>query len=381
MMKIAFWLSLAVIIYVYAGLPLLAGIVGKLRNRRVQKRPITPKISLIIAAYNEEDNIGEKLENVLALDYPSEDLEIIVASDGSNDATVSIVASYEDRGVRLLNLPRRGKIHALNDAVIHAAGEILVFSDANSIFEKQALRKLASNFADPEVGGVSGYLKYTESVDSDASGQGEHLYWSYEAWLKRMESLTGSIISANGAIYAIRRELYRSPAATAVTDDFAISTAVIEQGYRLVFDSEARCYEQPAPAASGEFGRKVRIMNRGLRGVILRKNLLNPFKYDFYSVVLFSQKILRRLVPFLLFILFVSSFLLSPQGSFHFWTFVTQILFYILACIGYLIRNTRLGQLKCFYIPFYYCLANAAALVAIINLIGGKRIEQWQPQR
>jgi hypothetical protein len=148
-----------------------------------------------------------------------------------------------------------------------------------------------------------------------------------------------------------------------------------------VFDSEACAYEEPAPAASGEFGRKVRMMNRGLRSVILRKHLLNPFRYGFYSVALFSQKILRRLVPFVLFILFASSFLLSSQGGFYFWAFVAQILFYILAGVGYVIRDYRLGQLKCFYIPFFYCLANAAALIAIIRLIGGKRVEQWQPQR
>ncbi|MDZ7343452.1 MAG: glycosyltransferase, partial [candidate division KSB1 bacterium] len=164
-----FWLSLATLIYVYAGFFLLVVIVGWIRRRRVRQRPITPKISLIIAAYNEEKGIAERLENALALDYPREALEIIVASDGSDDATETIVARYADRGVRLLSLPRQGKIRALNEAVAQATGEILVFSDANSMYDPQALRHLARNFADPEVGGVAGNTVYGQHSHSDSS--------------------------------------------------------------------------------------------------------------------------------------------------------------------------------------------------------------------
>ena len=376
-----FWFSIAAIIYVYAGFALLAAIVARLRNRQVRKQPITPQVSLIIPAYNEEASIAGKIENILSVDYPLEALEIIVASDGSSDATNSIVASYADLGVRLLSFPRRGKIFAMNDAVQQATGEILVFSDATSLLEKQTLRQLVSNFADPEVGGVSGRMVYTRQTERDSSGQGENLYWSYAVWLKQMKSLTGSIVSASGALHAIRRDLYQPPTDTATTDDFAISTAVVEQGYRLVFESEARAYEEPAPAAASEFGRKVRMMNRGLRGVILRRRLLNPFRYGFYSVSLFSQKLLRRLVPFFLVILFFSSFLLSTQAALYFAAFVSQAIFYTSAVVGYLVRNNRLGKLKFLYIPFFYCLANAAALVAVLKLLSGTRVERWQPQR
>jgi cellulose synthase/poly-beta-1,6-N-acetylglucosamine synthase-like glycosyltransferase len=376
-----FWFSLTVVIYVYVGFALLAALFARLRNRRVKKGPITPRVSLIIPAYNEEASIAEKLDNVLALDYPLDKLEIIVASDGSNDSTESIVRKYADQGVRLLGFPRRGKIFAMNDAVGKASGDILVFSDATSMFERQALRQLISNFADPEVGGASGRMIYARHANRDSSGQGEKLYWSYAVWLKQMKSLSGSIVSASGAIHAIRRKLYQPPADTATTDDFAISTAVVEQGYRLVFDSEACAYEEPAPAAENEFGRKVRMMNRGLRGVILRRRLLNPFQFGFYSLSLFSQKVLRRLVPFFLLILFVCSFLISTSGGIYFAAFVAQALFYLSAVLGYLIRGTRLGRFKFFYIPFFYCLANAAAFVAVIRLIAGVRVEQWQPQR
>ena len=378
---LVFWLSLAMVVYVYAGFPMLVVLVGKIRNRQVRKQSITPTVSIIIAAYNEEQSIAERLDNILALEYPPDALEVIVASDGSTDATASIVASYASHGVRLLDLPRRGKIPALNDAVTHAAGEILVFSDANIIFDLHALRLLVRNFADPEVGGVTGNHIYTIESGSDSSSQGEHLYWSYDKWLKQLESLTGSIVSGGGAIHAIRRELYQPLTTSAVTDDFAISTAVIEQGRRLVFESEACAYEVAIPAAEREFWRKVRLITRGLRGLILRKRLLNPFRYGFYALSLLSHKLLRRLVPVFLLLMLLSSILASSGSAFYIGVALAQICFYSLACIGYLGRRTRIGQKKHFYIPFIYCLANIAALFSLIKLIRGDHIELWSPQR
>ncbi len=378
---IAFWVSVGAIGYSYAGFSLLLLVWGKLKNRRVYKRPVTPAMSLIIAAYNEEQGIAQKIENSLTLDYPPEFLEIIVTSDGSTDRTNEIVQSFAERGVKLLRFSRRGKIFALRDAVARANGEILVFSDANTEYHPLALRKLAENFADPEVGGVCGNQKHKKHKTGDNASAGEGLYWRYDKWLKQSETLTGSIVSADGAIYAIRKSLFQMPASTAVTDDFAISTAVIEQGYRLVFESDALAYEDPMPSAEKEFSRKVRIMNRGLRGVILRKRLLNPFRHGFYSLVLFSHKILRRLVPFFLIILFCVNLLLINYATFYLATAIAQIAFYGLAIISYFLRRTRLGRAKILFIPFFYCLANAAAFIAVINLLKGKRIERWNPQR
>jgi cellulose synthase/poly-beta-1,6-N-acetylglucosamine synthase-like glycosyltransferase len=338
-------------------------------------------MSLIIAAYNEEENIGRRLDNALALDYPSDKLEIIVVSDGSEDATETIVAQYLPRGVRLLALPRQGKIHALNEAVQQAGGDILVFSDANVIYQRLALRNLARNFADLHVGGVAGNTNYDVRPRSESSSHGENLYWSYDKWLKQLESLTGSIVSAHGAIYAIRRTLYRPVTDAAVTDDFAISTAVVEQGYRLVFESDALAYEVALPEANREFWRKVRLMTRGLRGLILRKALFNPSRYGFYSLVLLTHKLLRRLVPLCLLALFAISIFLSTTGGLYLVAVVGQALFYGLAGVGYLLRRGPVGQLKWFYLPFFYCMANAAALVALVKLVRGQRVELWHPQR
>jgi cellulose synthase/poly-beta-1,6-N-acetylglucosamine synthase-like glycosyltransferase len=378
---VGFWLAVASLTYVYAGYPALVAAVGWLRRRDVNKKPITPSVTLIIAAYNEEEGIGQRLGNALTMDYPPDALEIIVASDGSTDGTEEIVQRYADHGVRLLKLPRRGKIYALNTAATQARGEILLFSDANSICEPQALRKLVQNFADVEVGGVVGNTGYTLSSGSESSSRGERLYWNYDSCLKQLESLSGSVVSAHGGMYAIRRDLYRSVPDPAVTDDFAISTAVVEQGRRLVFESEARSYEVAVAKAGREFQRRIRLMTRGLRALLLRKRLLNPFRYGFYSVALFSHKVLRRFQAVGLLILFASSLALGPSGGLYSSAFVAQVAFYGAAGAGYLLRRTQLGHRTYLYVPFFYCMANAAALLAVAKLMLGERIALWEPQR
>jgi cellulose synthase/poly-beta-1,6-N-acetylglucosamine synthase-like glycosyltransferase len=377
---IIFWFSLATIAFAYFGFPLLVIVWGTLFPKRVARQPITPSISLIIAAYNEEGTIVERLDNALALDYPRERLEIIVASDGSSDATEELVRAY-GRGVKLLPLPRRGKVFALNAGVAHSTGEILVFSDANSMYQKLALRNLARNFADPTVGGAAGVTLYSLERNSESSSHGENAFWSYDIWLKERETLTGSVVSAHGGIYAMRRELYPQLADTAVTDDFAISTAVVEQGFRLVHEREATSSEVAVTTAKREFSRKVRIITQGMRALYLRRRLLNPFRYGFYSVMLFCHKVLRRLVPFFLLFLFVSAILAADGGGLLRYAAFGQAAFYLLAFAGLLTRKTSWGRLKFLYIPFFYCMANAAALMAMVKLVAGRRIELWQPQR
>jgi cellulose synthase/poly-beta-1,6-N-acetylglucosamine synthase-like glycosyltransferase len=378
---VLFWTSLAGVFYPYLLFPLILIILSRVINADVDKRAITPKVSMIIAAYNEEESIAAKLDNALALDYPAGSLEIIVASDGSSDKTVEIAGSYSSAGVRCLDLPRRGKIFALIDAVEASSGEILVFSDANTMFEPRALDMIVRNFADEDVGGVCGNQLHAKAAIGDSSGHGEQAYWSYDKWLKTLESRTGSIVSADGAIYAIRKNLFQAPESAAVTDDFAISTRVVERGYRLVYEPEARAYEPPTGHAYKEFSRKVRIINRGLRSVMLRKKLLNPFRYGVYSLTLFSHKISRRLVPVFLVLLFISNFFLFDEHILYLVALLLQAGFYAWAVVSFLLRDKKIGQLKIFYLPFFFCMANLAALVSLFNLIIGKRVERWNPQR
>ncbi len=379
-MELVFWASVLILAYTYAGFPVLVAFWGILRRMRVRQEEVTPTVSVVVAAYNEEDVIADKLRNCLALDYPAEALEIIVASDGSDDRTEGIVAGFADPRLQLLALPRRGKIHALVDAVARARGEILVFSDANTMLHPQALHKLMRNFADVTVGGVCGNQVHVKNRRADSSEGGESLYWSYDKWLKGMQTRTGSIVAADGALYAIRRNLFRMPERTAVTDDFAISTAVVQQKRRLVFEPEALGFEPATGAAGREFRRKVRLMNRGMRGVLLRRELLNPFRYGFYSVILFSHKVVRRLAPIFLLTLLASNLALTHR-RFYAVTAVLQLCFYLLAAAGGLLRSRRAGRQKLLSIPFFYCLANAAALVALAGLVRGEQIERWQPQR
>jgi cellulose synthase/poly-beta-1,6-N-acetylglucosamine synthase-like glycosyltransferase len=376
-----FWSATALIVYTYVLFPLIVFIRGRLRPQPYQTADITPSISLIIAAHNEEQSIGAKLDNVLALDYPVDKLEVLIASDGSNDQTNAIVQSYAKHGVRLLDLPRQGKAPALNAAVAASTGEILVFSDANSMYAPDALRALARPFADPQVGGVAGNQVYLpKEADSAASSDGEQSYWSFDRKLKQSQSRAGNAISATGAIYAIRRSLFQG-VPTGVTDDFATSTSVIQQGYRLVFAPDAVAYEPTAKSSGAEFGRKTRVITRGLRGVLVRRELLNPMKYGFYSLQLFSHKVLRRLVVFPLLVLaLVSPFLWARSWLYKLAT-VGQALFYGLAFVGWRFGHTSLGRKKIFSLPFFFCMVNAASLVAALNILRGKRIDFWEPQR
>jgi cellulose synthase/poly-beta-1,6-N-acetylglucosamine synthase-like glycosyltransferase len=378
---VVLWLSLALLVYAYAGFPLLLMVAATLRPRRVKQGAVTPSITLIIAAYNEEDCIAERLDNALAADYPADALEIIVASDGSTDGTERIVQEYTHRRVRLLSLPRRGKIAALDDAVRHARGTVLVFSDANTVVARDALRAIARNFADPSVGGVVARTAYQIEGDGESSRRGENLYWRYDTWLKELESNIGSVVSAHGGLYAIRRDLYQAPVDGAVTDDFIISTAVIAQGCRLVFERDARAWELPVATAKREFSRRVRLMTRGMRGVARRRTLLNPARYGVYSVVLFTHKVVRRLLFLPLICLLASTALLAGDHPLYAVALALQLTFIGLAALGFVVRGTRFGELKLLYVPFFFGLANFAAALAFVRFLRGERIVSWQPQR
>ncbi|HET9887584.1 MAG TPA: glycosyltransferase family 2 protein [bacterium] len=379
--EILFWGSAGAIAWTSLGFPIVVSAWGLVRHRRVRQAPIEPKISVIVAAHNEEATIVRKIANTLELDYPSALLEIIVASDGSTDRTVPMARGFSDRGVRVLALPRSGKIPALNEAVASASGEILLFTDANTHLAPSALRKLVRNFADPSVGGVCGNQIVSLAGDEDSTARGESLYWGYDKKLKALESATGSIVSADGAIYAIRRNLYVRPANNLLNDDFAISTKVIERGKRLVFESEALAWETASASAEHEFERKVRILSRGFRSVIAARSLLNPLRFGFYSLVLFTHKVLRRLTPLFLAGLLAGSLLALEGGRFYVLAAILQLGFYAIAMIGWIARSTPWGKNRLIGAPFFFCLTNAAALVGLSHVISGKRIELWQPRR
>jgi glycosyltransferase involved in cell wall biosynthesis len=379
---LAFWGALATIAYTYAGFPLLVLARAALRPRPFAIGDVRPSISVVIAAHNEATAIGAKLESVLAAAYPDGEREVIVASDGSDDGTEEVVRSFEDRGVRLLALPRVGKAAALNRAIATATGEVLVFTDANSALEADALVALVRPFADPAVGGVAGDQRYRKRGDEAAVAGGERSYWGFDRVLKVAESRGGNAISATGALYAVRRELV-GEVPEGVTDDFATSTAVIAAGSRLVFAPDAVAWEPVAASGEVEFGRKVRVMTRGLRGVVVRRELLDVRRHGFYAVQLFSHKVLRRLMVVPLAVLAVASPALWRRGRLYRLATVGQVLFYGAGAAGLAAGSStrRRGRGRLLALPAFFCLVNAASVKACWNLATGRRIDRWEPQR
>ena len=380
MSTLLFWGALAAIAYAYVLFPLLVLLRGRLWSRPFAQGDITPHVSIIVAAHNEESSIGGKIQNMLLLDYPADRLEVIVASDGSSDDTENIVRRFGDKGIRLLSLPRRGKAHAMNAAVATSRGDILVFSDANSMYGSGAVRALVRPFADPTVGGVAGDQRYLDDSSAAITADGERAYWDFDRMLKEAQSQAGNVTSATGAIYAIRRSLF-SPVPEGVTDDFVTSTNVIAQGCRLVFAPAAVAFEPVARSGGVEFGRKVRVITRGFQSVLVMRTLLNPFRYGFYAIQLFSHKVVRRLVALPLLVLLAGSVVLWNDGPLYGTIAVGQLMLYSCAVLGIALSRTRFGRKKILTLPLFFVAVNVAALMAAFKLLFGQRVVMWDPQR
>lgn len=378
MSEIAFWGALALIGYTYAGFPLLVLARARLRPRAHRSADIRPPLSILVAAHDEEDAIGAKLDNVLATDYPADRRQVVVASDGSTDRTVEIARRHVAHGVLVLDLPRVGKAAALDAAAAEATGEILVFTDSNSMFDADALAALVAPFADPEVGGVAGNQVYLK--DGRSGGEGERSYWDVDRILKLAESEAGNVISATGAIYAVRRSLFRG-VPVGVTDDFAVSTDVVVQGHRLVFAPAAIAREPVAPSSAREYRRKVRIMTRGLTGVALRRELLDPRRHGFYAIQMLTHKLLRRLMVYPLIVLAGASLAAWQHGPIYRLAALGQAAFYGLAAVATLAPGSPVGRHRLGRLAAFFCMVNAAAFEASLNVLRGRRIEQWRPER
>jgi len=375
-----FWILLALVVYVYAGYPLLLALVRGLGgHRRVAiDEQALPPVTLVVSAFNEAAVIGEKIENCLDLDYPSDKLQIVVVSDASDDGTDEVVKGYAARGVDLLRmLDRGGKTLGLNAAVAGAHGEVVVFSDANAMYGRDVIHKLVRNFADPAVGAAVGESTYVNpEVESERS---EGLYWRYETAIKRLESSVGSVVGGDGAIYAVRKSLYIPMRADALSD-FVNPLQVVQAGHRCVYEPAARSYERAADNFSKEFRRKVRIVNRAWRALWRMNALLNPFRYGFFAFKLVSHKLLRWLVPAFLLGLLVANVAVLDVGPVYRFALVGQIAFYLLAFAGYFLRR-RASMPVLVSVPYYFCLVNIAAALGIFDAFRGKTYTTWATAR
>jgi cellulose synthase/poly-beta-1,6-N-acetylglucosamine synthase-like glycosyltransferase len=291
------WVSVIIIGLVTFGYPIVLAVATPLIGRRRHCADAEPTVTLVIAAHNEEKCLAAKIENSLALDYPRDRLEIVVASDGSTDRTAVIAQSFATRGVILREFPRIGKTGMQNQISRTAKGDILVFSDANAVYRPNSIRKLVRNFADPTVACVSGQLVY--EVQGQGAGDGEGSYWNYEKFMKRHESELSSLIGVNGSIYAVRRADYIEIDGDLISD-LVEPLALVRAGKRVVYEPEAISVEEASTSYSVEFRRKVRILTRSIKGLIHMRELLNPLRFGVFALQLLLHKLLRYVVPYLL---------------------------------------------------------------------------------
>jgi poly-beta-1,6-N-acetyl-D-glucosamine synthase len=379
-MRIIYWFALGIIFFAYIGYPIILYLLSKIfyqkKKTDVNENYDWPNVSLLIAAYNEEKVIGQKIENCIALDYPKDLLHILIASDGSSDSTNNIVRKYvaAHENIHLMEFPRTGKSGMLNKAIKSVRGSIVVFSDANTEYSTDAIKKLVKHFKDPDVGCVCGRLIYRNPAEA-ISGKGESLYWKYETLLKKMESKLGYIAGANGAIYAIKRDLFEPFSPRTINDDFTLSMKIVEKGFKSFYEESAIVYEDVAPTMESEFKRHVRDGAGHYVAVMSLLGLMNPL-LGMRSFIYWSHRILRWIIPFLLIFLYVVNIFILDEFIYRS-LFTLQCIFYLIAIIGWL-GNKKAKLPFIFYIPFYFCNLNSALFLGFFSAIANVQKPTWE---
>lgn len=382
-MTLLFLLSIALILYTYVGYLIIIVALSVFFSKSVKKKNIEPFVTILITAYNEEKNIDKKLFNSFDLDYPRNKYEIIVASDASTDGTDDIVRKFQEskHGVKVILHRvegRVGKTAMQNSAVKIAKGEIIVFSDAASMYDKRVLRALVSNYADPTVGAVSGMYKYVNPTGSSV-GFATILFWKLENFIKSRQTIINTITGCCGCIYSVRKELYTELPANIISD-LVEPLSILKKGYRVVFESDALAFEETTIESMQEFKMRVRVIVRGMNGVIYMKSLLNPVKYPFVASQLISHKVLRWFVPVFCILAFISNAFLATDNLFYQGLLVLQCVFYVLAFIGLFLEKLNIRN-KVFYLPMYFAIVNTASFVSMFKVLRRENIIVWQTQR
>jgi glycosyltransferase involved in cell wall biosynthesis len=367
----AFWSSVALVVYAYAGYPCVLMVLTMFRDRPVKKAPLRTRVSFVIAAHNEEQRIAEKIDNTLRQDYPADAMEIIVASDCSTDRTDDIVRSYGRRVLLVRASERRGKEAAQQLAVRTAMGKILVFSDVATALPPNAVSAIVMNFADPTVGCVSSIDRL---VDADGKTSGEGLYVRYEMWLRGLETRANTLVGLSGSFFAARRDVCRQWAADRQSD-FSTLLNAVQMELRGVLDADSVGYYRNLADDRREFHRKVRTVVRGI-GVLHRNaRMLNPLRHGMFAWQLASHKVCRWLVPFAMITAAVSNAFLLNASPFYLATFLLQSVFYMAALGGAL---TGARALK---IPMFFVVANLGVLTAWLRYARGERLASWSPSQ
>ena len=374
MIAICFWGCVIGVIMPYLIYPGWLYLLSRLRRIDVPGTELLP-VTFVVSAYNEADVITEKIENTLELNYPDELLQIVVISDESDDGTDEIVSRF-DRVELIRQSPRAGKSAGINTSFNKFKGEIIVFSDANAIYDREAVARLVRHFDDAKVGYVVGRQLY--HAGDGAAQASESTYWDFELKLKSWESRLSSVVGGDGAIMAIRHELF-SPLRNDDINDFVLPLRIVAAGYHGRFEPRAFCYEEAAPSFQGEFRRKIRIVNRSVRAVTRVPNALNPFKVGIFSAQLFCHKVVRWFAAYFMLGALITSGMLAASGS---WLY---LLLLIMQCSGYVValaaRWTPVGRFKPAMLLYYFCMANIAGGLGVLNFMMGRKFITWTPQR
>lgn len=377
---ILFWFAALFLGYTYLGYPILAALRARLRGRPPLKAATLPRVSILVVAHNEAARISRRIGNLLDLDYDPERLEIVIASDGCSDETVALANAYRDRGIRVLSFEQnRGKPAVLNEVIPRLAGEFVVLMDVRQQIAADAVRRLLESFADPAVGAVSGALHLT-GHDADGAGlEGVGFYWRYEKFIRLKESLVDSSVGATGALYALRRSLFQPIPDDTLLDDVLIPMQVVRQGYRVLFEPEARASETLAPDSAAEFRRKARTIAGNFQLFAAHRWLLSPTSNRIWFATV-SHKGFRLLCPVFLVIALAANLMLL-HGAFFRWVLVLQLSFYLSALATLAVPAlTRISPL--FSVPRAFCLLNAATVAGFYRFARGRQRVTWsQPER
>jgi len=385
-MILIFWLSIFIVFYTFMGYGILLYFIIKLK-RTFKGKPaviapandLLPDCTLVVAAYNEELLIEDKIKNCLALKYPPGRLNLVFVTDGSSDKTPELIRKYPQ--VKLLHQAgRAGKIAAVHRAITFVTSEIVVFTDANTFLNAEALVEICKHYADKTVGAVAGEKRVQIDENADASSAGEGFYWKYESALKKWDSELYSVVGAAGELFSVRRSLYQDVPADTVLDDFMISMLIASKGYRIIYEPQAYAIETASENVSEELKRKIRIAAGGIQSILRLGSLFNPFKYPILSFQYISHRVLRWTVtPFLLILTFVLNIVLAlePGNTFFVILLLAQVLFYVLAFTG-MIMEKRHIRIKALFIPYYFCVMNYAVLMGIIRYFTTKQSAVWE---
>ncbi|MEQ8416337.1 MAG: glycosyltransferase family 2 protein [Imperialibacter sp.] len=374
--------ALSILFYSYLGYGIVLFALVKIKRFFAPRKPVEmtewPEVTMLVAAYNEQDCVEDKIRNSLSLSYPSDRIKFLFVTDGSTDKTNEIITKYP--AITLEHRPeRKGKLAAVERVMKSITSPITIFTDANTLLNKEAITNMVRHFADPSVGAVAGEKRIEQTNADDASAAGEGIYWKYESKLKQWDSELHSVVGAAGELFAVRTSLYEPVPADTLIEDFVLTMGIAAKGHRVVYEAQSYALETASLSITEEIKRKVRIAAGGLQAVVRMSGLLNPFPNPVLTFQYVSHRALRwTLAPLMLPLLLVTSFMLALQGYLPGTVlFVAQIAFYVMAALGYILEK-RKTRLKILYIPLYFTIMNVSVFRGLWRLINGKQSAVWE---